>query len=112
MATVKAQSRVSRKVLYTDRLFRMATEPICHKCISCGNIHEDQICTEPTYFLQWRSQDTADARAQHGHTTFVGISVQNEERTSEVWGNPPPEPFGIFELPRSVLMLFQALPSP
>ena len=28
--------------------------------------------------LQWRSQDTADTRAQHGHTTFVGISVQNK----------------------------------
>ena len=33
--------------------------------------------------LQWRSQDSADARAQHGHTTFVQTSVQ-------VWGHPPP----------------------
>ena len=26
--------------------------------------------------LQWRSQDIADARAQHGHTTFVRISAR------------------------------------
>ena len=27
---------------------------------------------------QWCSQHTADARAQRGHSTFVGISAQNE----------------------------------
>ena len=26
--------------------------------------------------MQWRSQDTADARAQHGHTTFVQCKTQ------------------------------------
>ena len=28
---------------------------------------------------QWRSQDIADARAQHGHTTFVRNSAQSAE---------------------------------
>ena len=52
--------------------------------------------------IQWRSQDIADARAQHGHTTFV---LQTSARLSaedirEVWRHPPPEnysppgPFG------------------
>ena len=55
---------------------------------------------------QWRRQDTADARAQHGHTMFVGISAQNKE-TWGVWGDAPQEKFGIFELPRSVLGYFR-----
>ena len=30
-------------------------------------------------FDQWRSHDIADARAQHGHTTFVRNSAQSTE---------------------------------
>ena len=29
--------------------------------------------------MQWHSQDIADARAQHGHTTFVRNSAQSAE---------------------------------
>ena len=50
-------------------------------------------------------------RVQCGPTTFVGISVQNKETNLGVLGGAPPENFGIFELPRSVLKLFQAIPS-
>ena len=42
-------------------------------------------------------------RVQCGPTTFVGISVQNKETNLGVLGGAPPENFGIFELPRSVL---------
>ena len=63
---------------------------------------------------QWRSQITVDARAQRGHSTFVGISAQNEgtKLGGRGGGDAPPENFGIFELTRSVLRLFQAIPSP
>ena len=47
------------------------------------NIVWQQICgMDIDELAQWRSQDAADARAQHGHTTFVGTymaSAQNED---------------------------------
>ena len=52
---------------------------------------------------QWRSQDIAVARAQHGHTTFVRTSSRSAEAYRGVWGNPPPKNLGILQLPRSVL---------
>ena len=39
-------------------------------------------CKSGEYFLsyaQWRSQDIAVARAQHGHTTFVRTSARSAE---------------------------------
>ena len=48
---------------------------------------------------QWRSQDTAYARAQRGHTTFVGISTQNEETNLGVWGDAPPENLEFLSFP-------------
>ena len=50
---------------------------------------------------QWRSQNTADARAQRGHTTFAsslvprprpafsGLQYGNAEATRGVWGMLP-----------------------
>ena len=49
--------------------------------------------------VQWRSQDIADARAQHGHTTFVRTSARSAEAFSGVWGHPPPENLGILQPP-------------
>ena len=43
--------------------------------------------------LQWRSQETANARAQHGHTTFVGSSVQNKETNLGGLGGMLPQEF-------------------
>ena len=59
--------------------------------------------------FKWHSQDTADARAQDGRTTFVGISEQNEDANLGALGDAPPRKFEIFELFRSVLRLFQAI---
>ena len=48
--------------------------------------------------VQWCSQNTADARAQHGHTTFARtqapssfkpLAVRNAEATRGVWGMLP-----------------------
>ena len=52
--------------------------------------------------IQWRSQNTANARAQHGHITFASglvprprpalikpLAVWNAEETSGVWGMLP-----------------------
>ena len=36
--------------------------------------------------LQWRSQDIADTRAQHGHNTFVQNSALSPEAFRVVWG--------------------------
>ena len=52
---------------------------------------------------QWRSQDIAVARAQHGHTTFVRTSARSAEAYRGVWGHPPPPPPRILQPPRSVL---------
>ena len=52
---------------------------------------------------QWRSQDIAVARAQHGHTTFVRTSAQNAEAYRGARGHPPPENLGILQPLRSVL---------
>ena len=38
--------------------------------------------------MQWRSQDIAVARAQHGHTTFVRTSARSAEGSG---GILPPE---------------------
>ena len=45
-------------------------------------------------FNQWRSQDIAVARAQHGHTTFVRTSTRSAEayRGSCLGASPPPPP--------------------
>ena len=53
-----------------------------------------------SYLWQWRSQDIAVARAQHGHTTFVRTSARSAER---FLGHPPPPPPRILQPPRSVL---------
>ena len=67
---------------------------------------------------QWRRQSTADARAQHGHTTcttfasliprprpaFSRLQYRNAEATRGL-GAAPPENFGTFELPKSILGL-------
>ena len=42
-----------------------------------------------TITSQWRSQDIANARAQHGHTTFVRTSVRGAEAFRGVWGLLP-----------------------
>ena len=42
------------------------------------------------------TQNTADARAQHGHTTFARTSVENAEATRGVREHASPEKFGIF----------------
>ena len=42
---------------------------------------------------EWRSQDIAVARAQHGHTTFVRASARSAEAYGG--GGPPPENLGI-----------------
>ena len=53
--------------------------------------------------VQWRSQDIADARAQHGHTTFVRTSAQSVEAFRGVWGHPPPKKFRNFTASQLVL---------
>ena len=66
--------------------------------------------------MQWRSQSAADARAQHGHTKFASSLVPRLRPASPLavrkcrsnqggLGGAPPENFGIFELPRSILGL-------
>ena len=52
---------------------------------------------------QWRSQDIAVARAQHGNTTFLLTSALSAEAYRGVWGHPLPENLGIVQPPRSVL---------
>ena len=47
---------------------------------------------------QWCSQDIADARAQHGHTTFVRTSARSAEAFR---GVHPQKSFGISQPPRS-----------
>ena len=68
---------------------------------------------------QWRSQNTADARAQCGHTirlrvasartqappSFKPLTVRNAETSIGDLGDAPPENFEIFELHRSILRL-------
>ena len=49
--------------------------------------------------MQWRSQDIAVARAQHGHTTFVRTSARSAEAYRGAGGIPPQ----ILQPPRSVL---------
>ena len=44
-----------------------------------------------SYVNQWRSQDIAVARAQHGHTTFVRTSVRSAEAYRGSGGILPPE---------------------
>ena len=41
--------------------------------------------------IQWRSQDIAVARAQHGHTTFVQTSARNTKAYRGSGGILPPE---------------------
>ena len=48
---------------------------------------------------QWRSQDIADARAQHGYTTFVRTSA----RSAEALGDLGQAPKKILQPPKSVL---------
>ena len=57
---------------------------------------------------QWRSQDSADARAQHGHTTFVRTCAQSTETFRGVWGHPPLETLGILQPPRLVLRSYRS----
>ena len=66
---------------------------------------------------QWRSQNTADARAQRGHTTFASSLVPRprpalsrlqygmQKQLGGGLRDAPPENFGIFELHRSILRL-------
>ena len=65
---------------------------------------------------QWRRQNAANARAQHGHTTFASLVPRprpafsrlqygNAEATRGVWGLLPQKIFGSFELPKSILCL-------
>ena len=58
---------------------------------------------------QWRSQSAADARAQHGHTTFAsslvprprpafsGLQYGNAEATRRGLGDAPRENFGFLD---------------
>jgi len=72
---------------------------------------------------QWHSQNTADARAQRGHTTFASSLVPSPrpalsrlqyrmQKQIGGMGDALPENFGIFVLRRSILRLLQAIPSP
>ena len=65
---------------------------------------------------QWRSQNTADARAQRGHTMFASSLVPRPRPALSCLqygmqkklggsGDALPENFGIFELHRSILKL-------
>ena len=65
---------------------------------------------------KWRSQNTANARAQRGHTTFVSCLVPRPrpplcclqygmQKQLGGLGDDPPQNFGIFELHRSILRL-------
>ena len=63
---------------------------VIHDYVTIGKL----VCS--IWYIQWRSQDAADARAQHGHTTFVRSSMQNAEESRGVWGHAPPENLGIF----------------
>ena len=56
--------------------------------------------------MQWRSQDIAFARAQHGHTTFVRTSTRSAEAYRGVWGHPPPKNLGILQPLRSVQVTY------
>ena len=60
----------------------------------------------PFIYVQSHSQSTADLRAQHEHTTFVGTFVQYVETTRGVWHAHSPRKFWNFGLPRSVLVQF------
>ena len=60
-------------------------------------------------WVHGRSQNTADARAQHGHTMFASSLVPRPHPAFRhlQFGNA--ENFGIFELPRSILRLLRRL---
>ena len=81
----------------------------------------ETVCRSEDRATQARSQNTADARAQHGYTTFASSLVLRPRRFPHsmemqkqvgVCGMLPPENNGIFELPRSILKLLYALQSP
>ena len=55
------------------------------------------------YQLQWRSQDIADARAQHGHTTFLYKLLREVQKHLGGLGH---KLFTISQPPRSVLKLY------
>ena len=71
------------------------------------------LCLCENSLRQWRSQSAANARAQHGHTTFASLVPRphsafsrlqygNAEATGGIWWMLPQK---IFELPRSILRL-------
>ena len=62
--------------------------------------------------MQWCRQSAADARAQHGHTTFASLVPRPRPAFSRLQyrnagglGAAPQENFGTFELPKSILGL-------
>ena len=66
-------------------------------------------CKGMACWWQWRSQDIAVARAQHGHTTFVRTSARSAETyrgSGGILPPPPPPPPRILQPPRSVLRPF------
>ena len=78
------------------------------------SLHKGSKTTNKTMPVQWRSQNTADARAQCGHITFASSALPGfsrlQYRCRRNWGggglgDAPPGNFGIFELHRSILRL-------
>ena len=86
-----------------DRNTRRNNLRFLHGTATCTNkILTDSNCKVVKYvvfFYQWRSQDIADARAQHGHTTFVRTSVRGAEAFRGVWGLLPQKILEFYSLP-------------
>ena len=79
---------------------------ICYQCLVTAQIAFSIHMRNG--LLQWRNQDTVNARAC-GHTTFVRTSMQNtEESKGGGWACSPSDSLSS---PRSVLRLFWAIPS-
>ena len=68
------------------------------------------------YTLRTYTSGVASTQPMLGHSMGTvrlwEFQHKTKEQTWGVWGDAPPENFGIFELTRSVLRLFQAIPSP
>ena len=101
-----------------------STTVVIEICTACGQPAVDDLYRQTRnklpcvlqlqlqFHVQWRSQSAADARAQHGHKprtqappSFQRLAVRKCRSNYGGLGDAPPENFGIFELPRSILGL-------
>ena len=89
-----------------------ARKSYVHCEVEVHTVYQRLLKTLRKAYTQWRSQSAADARAQHGHKprtqappSFQRLAVRKCKSNYGGLGDAPPEKFGIFELPRSILGL-------